>query len=115
MTSICRIALKCGIYLVDGIAGSEAQNAEKRLATHVVDKWTHEYSQIVLCEVQDGNPIGPSKQPPYSWQPGSTETLAPPHPQQQQGCLRQLADLAGQVMALGTSPFCSSPPHGILN
>ncbi len=35
------------VYLVNGIAGHEAQNAEKRLATHLVSKWKHEYSQMV--------------------------------------------------------------------
>jgi len=33
------------IYSVDGIAGREARNAEKRLATHLVGKWNREYSQ----------------------------------------------------------------------
>jgi hypothetical protein len=28
------------VYLVDRIAGHEAQNAEKRLATHLADKWS---------------------------------------------------------------------------
>ena len=35
------------IYPVDGIAGREAWNAEKRLATHLVGKWNREYSQMV--------------------------------------------------------------------
>ncbi len=32
---------------VDGIAGPEARNAEKRLATHLAGKWNREYSQMV--------------------------------------------------------------------
>jgi hypothetical protein len=35
------------IYSVDGIAGREARNAEKRLATHLASKWKLEYSQMV--------------------------------------------------------------------
>ncbi len=35
------------VYSVDGIAGHEARNAEKRLATHLAGKWNHEYSQMV--------------------------------------------------------------------
>ena len=35
------------VYSVDGIAGSEAWNAEKRLATHLAGKWNREYSQMV--------------------------------------------------------------------
>ncbi len=36
------------VYSVDGIAGHEAQNAERRLAsTHLVGKWKREYSQMV--------------------------------------------------------------------
>ena len=35
------------IYSVDGIAGREARNAEKRLATHLASKWKREYSQMV--------------------------------------------------------------------
>jgi len=36
------------VYSVDGIAGREAQNAEKRLATHLAGKWNREYSQMVF-------------------------------------------------------------------
>jgi hypothetical protein len=32
---------------VDGIAGREAWNVEKRLATQLAGKWNHEYSQTV--------------------------------------------------------------------
>ena len=35
-------------YLVDGIAGREAQNAEKRLAALLVTKWRKEYWRMVL-------------------------------------------------------------------
>jgi hypothetical protein len=35
-------------YSVDSIAGREACNAEKRLATHLAGKWNHEYSQMVF-------------------------------------------------------------------
>ena len=35
------------VYSVDGIAAREAQNAEKRLATHLASKWNREYSQMV--------------------------------------------------------------------
>ena len=35
------------VYSVDGIAGREARNAEKRLATHLAGKWNHQYSQMV--------------------------------------------------------------------
>jgi hypothetical protein len=35
------------IFSVDGIAGREARNAEKRLATHLAGKWKREYSQMV--------------------------------------------------------------------
>ena len=35
------------VYSVDGIAGREARNAEKRLATHLAGKWNREYSQMV--------------------------------------------------------------------
>jgi hypothetical protein len=35
------------VYLVDGIARREAQNAEKRLATHLAGKWKRGYSQMV--------------------------------------------------------------------
>ena len=35
------------VYSVDSIAGHEAWNAEKRLATHLVSKWNCEYSQMV--------------------------------------------------------------------
>jgi hypothetical protein len=34
------------VYFVDGIAGCEARNAEKRLATHLAG-WNREYSQMV--------------------------------------------------------------------
>ena len=36
------------VYSVDGIAGCEAQNAEKRLAVHLAGKRNHEYSQMVF-------------------------------------------------------------------
>ncbi len=36
------------VYSVDGIAGREAQNAEKHLAVHLAGKWNHEYSQMVF-------------------------------------------------------------------
>jgi hypothetical protein len=35
------------VYSVDGIAGCEAWNVEKRLATHLAVKWNREYSQMV--------------------------------------------------------------------
>ena len=35
------------VYSVDGIAGREARNAEKRLATHLAGKCNREYSQMV--------------------------------------------------------------------
>jgi hypothetical protein len=35
------------VYSVDGIAGREARNAEKRLATHLAGKWNREYFQMV--------------------------------------------------------------------
>ncbi len=35
------------VYSVDGIAGREAQNEKKRLATHLAGKWNREYSQMV--------------------------------------------------------------------
>ena len=35
------------VYLVDGIAGHKARNAEKRLATHLAGKWNRGYSQMV--------------------------------------------------------------------
>jgi hypothetical protein len=35
------------VYSVDGIAGHEARNVEKRLVTHLAGKWDREYSQIV--------------------------------------------------------------------
>ncbi len=35
------------VYSVDGIAGGEVQNAEKRLATHLAGKWNRDYSQMV--------------------------------------------------------------------
>ena len=35
------------VYSVDGIAGREAWNAEKRLATHLASKWNRGYSQMV--------------------------------------------------------------------
>ncbi len=35
------------VYSVDGIAGREARNAKKRLATQLAGKWKHEYSQMV--------------------------------------------------------------------
>ena len=35
------------VYSVDGIAGCEARNADKRLATHLSGKWNREYSQMV--------------------------------------------------------------------
>jgi len=35
------------VYSVDGIAGHEARNAEKRLATHLAGKWNREYSQMM--------------------------------------------------------------------
>ena len=35
------------VYLVDGIAGHEARNAKRRLATHLASKWNHGYSQMV--------------------------------------------------------------------
>jgi hypothetical protein len=35
------------VYSVDGIAGCEARNVEKRLATHLAGKWNREYSQMV--------------------------------------------------------------------
>jgi hypothetical protein len=36
------------VYSVDSIAGREARNVEKRLATHLAGKWNHEYSQMVF-------------------------------------------------------------------
>jgi hypothetical protein len=89
------------VYSVDGIAGREARNAEKRLATHLAGKWNREYSQMVYYEGWDGNRCGMCEQPPHSWQPGSATSLAPPHPRW--GCLRRLADLVGQVKA--SSPY----------
>ena len=35
------------VYSVDGIAGREAWNAEKQLATYLAGKWNREYSQMV--------------------------------------------------------------------
>jgi hypothetical protein len=35
------------VYSVDGIAGREARNAEKRLVTHLASKWNRGYSQMV--------------------------------------------------------------------
>ena len=35
------------VYSVDGIAGREARNAEKRLATYLAGKWKRGYSQMV--------------------------------------------------------------------
>ena len=35
------------VYFVDGIAGQEAQNAEKRLSTQLAGKWNREYLQMV--------------------------------------------------------------------
>jgi hypothetical protein len=35
------------VYLVNGIAGREARNAERRLATHLASKWKCGYSQMV--------------------------------------------------------------------
>jgi hypothetical protein len=35
------------VYSVDSIAGHEAWNAEKRLATHLAGKWNCEYYQMV--------------------------------------------------------------------
>ncbi len=66
------------VYSVDGIAGREAWNAEKKLATHLAGKWNHEYSQMVYY-VRVRMAI-PCEQSPYLWQPGSTTTPAPPHP-----------------------------------
>ncbi len=38
------------VYSVDGIAGCEARNAEKRLATHLASEWDRGYSQMVFYE-----------------------------------------------------------------
>jgi len=35
------------VYSVDGIAGREAWNTEKRLATQLAGKWNREYLQMV--------------------------------------------------------------------
>jgi hypothetical protein len=35
------------VYLVHGIAGRKARNAERRLATHLASKWKRGYSQMV--------------------------------------------------------------------
>ena len=35
------------VYTVDGIAGREARNAEKRLASHLGTKWGKGYSEMV--------------------------------------------------------------------
>ncbi len=35
------------VYLVDGIVGREARNAENRLATYLAGKWKRGYSQMV--------------------------------------------------------------------
>ncbi len=35
------------VYLVDGIAGHKARNAERRLVTHLASKWKRGYSQMV--------------------------------------------------------------------
>jgi hypothetical protein len=35
------------VYSADCIAGREARNAEKRLATHLAGKWNREYSQMM--------------------------------------------------------------------
>ena len=37
---------------VDGIAGREARNAEKRLATHLAGKWNREYSHQMVYYVR---------------------------------------------------------------
>jgi hypothetical protein len=36
------------VYSVDGIAGREARNAERRLATLLADKWKKDYPQMVF-------------------------------------------------------------------
>jgi hypothetical protein len=36
------------VYSMDGIAGREARNAEKRLGTHLAGKWNCEYSQMAF-------------------------------------------------------------------
>jgi hypothetical protein len=35
------------VYSVDGIAGREAKNAEKRLAYHLSEKWHKQFPQMV--------------------------------------------------------------------
>ena len=35
------------VYSVDGIAGREAKNAERRIATMLSDKWQRPYSEMV--------------------------------------------------------------------
>ena len=35
------------VYSVDGVAGREARNAEKRLATHLAAKWGRNYWEMV--------------------------------------------------------------------
>jgi hypothetical protein len=37
------------VYSVDGIAGREARNAEKRLAPQLAGKWNREYLHMVYC------------------------------------------------------------------
>ena len=36
------------VYSVDGIAGREAHNAERKLATHLAAKWGWKYSEMVF-------------------------------------------------------------------
>ncbi len=36
------------VYSADGVAGREARNAEKRLATHLAAKWGPNYSEMVF-------------------------------------------------------------------
>jgi hypothetical protein len=98
------------VYLVDGIAGHKAWNAEKRLATHLAGKWNQGYSQMVyyvLCEGQDGNCSGLCKQPLHSWQQGLGIDSNPGAHSSLTGCPWRLADLAGHVNASGTYPHHS--------
>ena len=88
------------VYSVDGIAGCEARNAEKRLATHLAGKWNCEYSQMVyyvrvgmaivvvhatassfVAAVIDNNPGAPSSltgPPLVNGGPGQTSKGFPP-------------------------------------
>ncbi|KAL7534427.1 hypothetical protein ACHAXR_005870 [Thalassiosira sp. AJA248-18] len=65
------------VYSVDGIAGREAKNAERRIATILLDKWQRPYSGMVQYASVDSNCSCASKQPAHPWESSAATPSSP--------------------------------------